>query len=80
MPYQLFQFQRSFYDHTRVVEAIAISSDGQTLISGSWDKTIKLWNLNASQVQQSLEGHKSSVTAVAIASNVLVIWSGRKNG
>ena len=26
------------------VSAVAISSDGKLVVSGSWDKTVKLWN------------------------------------
>jgi WD40 repeat protein len=33
--------------HTHCVKAIALSPDGTTLASGSWDKTIKLWQVKA---------------------------------
>jgi WD40 repeat protein len=30
-------------DHTDSVTSVALSADGQTLVSGSVDKTIKVW-------------------------------------
>ncbi|MCA2655831.1 hypothetical protein, partial [Microcystis sp. M061S2] len=31
--------------HNGSVNSVSFSSDGKTLVSGSWDKTIKLWNV-----------------------------------
>jgi WD40 repeat protein len=31
--------------HTRYISSLATSRDGKTLASGSYDKTIKVWNL-----------------------------------
>ncbi|MBK1988440.1 hypothetical protein A0J48_012975 [Sphaerospermopsis aphanizomenoides BCCUSP55] len=31
--------------HSGLVWFLAISPDGQTLVSGSWDNTIKIWRL-----------------------------------
>jgi len=36
-------------------------------VSASWDKTLKVWDLNSGEVLQTLEGHGDWVTAVAIA-------------
>ncbi len=33
--------------HTDTVNSMAWSADGSTLISGSWDKTIKIWNMDS---------------------------------
>jgi WD40 repeat protein len=29
--------------HTDTVTSVVFSSDGQTLVSGSWDDTVRLW-------------------------------------
>ncbi|MCL1472433.1 WD40 repeat domain-containing protein [Argonema antarcticum] len=31
--------------HSKVVRAVAISPDGKTIVSGSWDNTIKVWGM-----------------------------------
>ncbi|MBX9258591.1 hypothetical protein H1Q63_32525 [Desmonostoc muscorum CCALA 125] len=43
-----------------------ISSDGQLLASGSWDKTIKLWNVATGREISTLS-HFDSVRSVAFS-------------
>ncbi|MCA2689081.1 MAG: hypothetical protein IM467_09265, partial [Microcystis sp. M137S2] len=38
--------------------------DGKTLVSGSWDNTIKLWNVETGQEIRTLKGHDSVVSSV----------------
>jgi WD40 repeat protein len=49
------------------VEAIAMSPDGSTLISGGSDKTIKVWNLASGGLQRALAGYKSFSTCLALS-------------
>jgi WD40 repeat protein len=49
------------------VEAIAMSPDGSTLISGGSDKTIKVWNLASGKLQRTLTGYKSFSTCLALS-------------
>ncbi|TMC22184.1 MAG: hypothetical protein E6J34_07155 [Chloroflexi bacterium] len=39
------KFLRTLDEQARCVLSVAIDGSGQTLVSGCWDKTIKLWNL-----------------------------------
>lgn len=41
--------------HSNWVWSVAFSPDGQTVASGSDDKTIKLWDLSTDQCLQTLE-------------------------
>ena len=47
--------------HTRAISALVMSSDGKLLISGSLDKTIRVWNLSTGREVHTLIGHTSGV-------------------
>lgn len=52
--------------HTSTVCALAKGSSSNVLISGSWDKSAKIWtNVGTSQVSLTLVGHDAAVWAVA---------------
>jgi WD40 repeat protein len=54
--------------HTSEVTSLAFSPDGQTLVSGSFDQTIILWDVATRQpLGQPLTGHKGSVWSVAFS-------------
>ncbi|MFM7364044.1 MAG: protein kinase domain-containing protein [Cuspidothrix sp.] len=50
--------------HSDWVWSVAYSPDGQTLASGSVDKTIKLWNVKTGNLLQTLTGHSELVKSV----------------
>jgi sugar lactone lactonase YvrE len=51
--------------HTSLVLSVCFSPDGQRLASGSWDKTVKVWDLANAQDAPSLRGHTSYVASVS---------------
>lgn len=53
--------------HIWTIQALDFSPDGQTLVSGSYDHTVKVWNLNNGKLIRTLDGHKDGVNDVAIA-------------
>ena len=67
---------RTLTEHKSYVRSVAISADGQTLASGSWDKTIKLWNLKTGDLLRTLTEHKNSVWSVAISADGQTLASG----
>jgi len=48
---------RTLSGHSDAVRTVAIGPDGQTA-SGSWDKTIKVWNLHNGAITHSIWTHK----------------------
>ena len=50
--------------HTAPVVNLAVSRDGKTLASASWDNTVRLWSL-AGGAPRVLEGHQQNVNGVA---------------
>ncbi|MBX9258005.1 caspase family protein [Desmonostoc muscorum CCALA 125] len=57
------QESNRFQGHQDAVNSISFSPDGKTIASGSWDKTIKLWNIESGE-SQTLLGHKDKVWRV----------------
>jgi WD40 repeat protein len=62
--------------HSGSVWSVAVSSNGQTLVSGSEDKTIKVWNLATGQLSRTLSGHSDTVRAIALSSDGRILASG----
>ncbi|MDM3857430.1 MAG: hypothetical protein PT120_21700 [Aphanizomenon gracile PMC649.10] len=57
--------QKTLNGHSDLVRSVAYSPDGQTLASGSGDKTIKLWDVKTGNLLQTLTGHSDLVLSVA---------------
>lgn len=54
--------------HAAPIVALAVSPDGATIASASWDHTVRLWPL-AGGVPRVLEGHTQNVNGVAFAAD-----------
>lgn len=52
--------------HTDFTTALSFL-DKNNLVSGSWDQTLKVWDLKEGTLLHTLKGHRSSITAVAFA-------------
>ncbi len=53
--------------HHGPVESVAFSPNGKLLVSGSVDKTARLWDVAARKELHKLEGHNRTVAAVAFS-------------
>lgn len=67
----------TFTGHSDKVTSVAISPDGETLVSGCADKTIKVWNLSTGKVVRTFIENIGEVSSVAISpdGNLLAIGS-----
>jgi WD40 repeat protein len=55
-----------FSGHGSTVDALVITPDGKTLVSGSLDNNIKLWDLTTCQERATLRGHPGGVVGLAL--------------
>ncbi|NES65413.1 MAG: WD40 repeat domain-containing protein, partial [Okeania sp. SIO2D1] len=62
--------------HDDLVNSVSISNDGKTIVSGSFDKTIKVWNLETGELIHTLTGHDERVLSVNISNDGKTIVSG----
>jgi guanine nucleotide-binding protein subunit beta-2-like 1 protein len=65
--------------HGHFVEDVAISSDGQFALSGSWDGTLRLWDLNNGTTTRRFIGHSKDVLSVAFSADNRQIVSGSRD-
>jgi WD40 repeat protein len=62
--------------HTNVVMATVFTPDGRRLVSGGWDETIKVWNVEHATEEATLRGHTNSVWSLATSGDGLLLASG----
>jgi len=65
--------------HSHIVQDVAISVDGQFALSGSWDSTLRLWDLSTGQTTRRFVGHTRDVLSVAFSADNRQIVSGSRD-
>ena len=60
--------RRAAAGHEGSVTSVAFSPDGRRIVSGSWDKTLRLWDAQTgAPIGAPLQGHTDSVRSVAFS-------------
>ena len=80
--------QQRLRGHTNGSNSLVFSSDSRTLVSSSWDGTIRFWNVGASSLKLTIEGHfifrgsalSPNGKTIATASERLVLFWDTQNG
>ena len=62
--------------HTSYVSSVAFSSDGTRIVSGSGDKSVRIWDASTGALLTMLNGHTDEVSSVAFSSDGTRIVSG----
>ncbi len=76
--YQPYRFFRCLQvlEHQKAVRTLAIDPKGDFLVSGSNDKTVKIWEINTGNLIKTGMGHTGSAIALAISPNGELFASG----
>lgn len=53
--------------HTSYATSVCLSADGRLALTGSSDKTLKLWDVETGRCLQTFEGHLDAVTCVCLS-------------
>ncbi|KAJ3124884.1 POC1 centriolar protein A [Nowakowskiella sp. JEL0407] len=65
--------------HRNAVRSVAISKDGNSIVSGSEDHSIKVWDAKTGEEIRSLSGHDDYVNAVAVSHEGCLVVSGSED-
>merc|ERR1712226_88330 len=71
--------RKSLSGHSECVEDVVLSSDGQFALSASWDKTMRLWDLNTGAKVRTFQGHTKDVFSCAFSGDNRQIVSGSRD-
>jgi WD40 repeat protein len=59
-----------------VVRGVAVSADGRLVLSGSDDKTVRVWDVANGKLLHTLEGNTDWVRGVSVSADGRVVVSG----
>ena len=64
--------------HKNVVSSLVFSDDGQRLFSGSWDRTVRVWNATSGQQETVLPGHSDWVIDLKLTADNELLSTSQK--
>jgi len=65
--------------HSHFISDVVMTSDGNHIISSSWDKSMRLWDIKSGDVEKKFIGHSKDVLSVAINKENKFIVSGSRD-
>ena len=71
---------RRFVGHKNAVPAVVFSNDGQFIVSGSHDRSVRVWNSASGELLQTIYAHDDDVSTIAVSPDQKTIASGDVTG
>ena len=75
-----FQLQHTLTGHSNIVQSCSFAPDGATILSSSWDCTMKLWSTTTGQHLRTLAGHSGCVRSCSFSPSGRDIYSASDDG
>jgi len=67
---------RALEGHGDGITSVDVSPDDRRAVSGSWDKTLRVWDLDTGECLRALEGHSDWVSSVSVSPDGRRVVSG----
>jgi hypothetical protein len=76
----IFQLQHTLTGHSNLVMSCSFAPDGATILSGSFDRTMKLWSTTTGQHLRTFAGHSACVRSCSFSPSGHAIYSASDDG
>jgi WD40 repeat protein/uncharacterized caspase-like protein len=70
---------RTLPGHKETISEIVYSPDGKLIASGSWDRTIKLWDAETGKLIDTLIGHQDGINSITFSPDSQTLISGSED-
>lgn len=71
--------KKSLRGHSHFLSDVTLSADGKFCLTSSWDKTMRLWNLESGKSTATFIGHTNDVMSAAFSPDNRLIVSGSRD-
>jgi len=70
---------KTLHGHLYTINALAWSPDGRVIASGSWDGTVRIWDVETAETVAILKAHKGRLTSVAFSPDGHLLATGAED-